>query len=114
MQLLEFFTGFITVFENPVWDWMVGSVLVAISSVVAYAIGGELGYNGKKGFILWLLTAIGVYAVIACIIRFIIWLISLPWWIWLIIAVVIIVSIVIFNAIVRKGKQNESSDKEEN
>ena len=114
MQLLEFFTGFITVFENPVWDWIVGGILVAISGSVAYAIGGLLGYSGKIGFILWLLTAIGMYAVIACIIRFVLWLITIPWWVWLIVVFVAIIGIVILITIVRKRNQNESNDKKEN
>ena len=78
MTLLEFFTGFITVFENPLWDWLFGGLLVTISGSLAYAIGGYLGYSGKIGFALWLITAVAVYAVIACIIRFIMWLVSIP------------------------------------
>ena len=78
MTLLEFFTGFITVFENPLWDWLFGGLLVTISGSIAYAIGGHLGYSGKIGFVLWLITAVAVYAVIACVIRFVMWLISIP------------------------------------
>ena len=48
MTLLEFFTGFITVFENPLWDWLFGGLLVTISGSIAYAIGGYLGYSGKS------------------------------------------------------------------
>ena len=94
MTLLEFFTGFITVFENPLWDWLFGGLLVTISGSIAYAIGGHLGYRGKIGFVLWLITAVAVYAVIACIIRFIMWLISIPWWIWLIIGVIVLAVII--------------------
>ena len=104
MTLLEFFTGFITVFENPLWDWLFGGLLVTISGSLAYAIGGYLGYSGKIGFVLWLITAVAVYAVIACIIRFIMWLISIPWWIWLIIGVIALA--VIIAAIVIAKREN--------
>ena len=104
MTLLEFFTGFITVFENPLWDWLFGGLLVTISGILAYAIGGYLGYSGKIGFVLWLITAVAVYAVIACIIRFIMWLISIPWWIWLMIGVVALA--VIIAAIVVAKREN--------
>ena len=103
MTLLEFFTGFITVFENPLWDWLFGGLLVTISGSIAYAIGGYLGYSGKIGFVLWLITAVAVYAVIACIIRFIMWLISIPWWIWLIIGVIVLA--VIITAIVSAKRE---------
>ena len=82
MSTLEFLTGFITVFENPLWDWVVGGLLVTVSGSIAYAIGGQLGYSGKIGRFLWLITAFIVYAVFACIIRAVMWLIALPWWVW--------------------------------
>ena len=104
MTLLEFFTGFITVFENPLWDWLFGGLLVTISGSIAYAIGGYLGYSGKIGFVLWLITAFAVYAVIACIIRFIMWLISIPWWIWLIIGVISLAVIITAIAIAKREK----------
>lgn len=47
MSALGFFTGFITVFEDPLLDWIAGGILVTISSSIAYAIGGQLGYSGK-------------------------------------------------------------------
>lgn len=50
MSALEFFTGFITVFEDPLWDWIAGGILVTISGSIAYAIGGQLGYSGKIGW----------------------------------------------------------------
>ena len=104
MTLLEFFTGFITVFENPLWNWLFGGLLVTISGSIAYAIGGYLGYSGKIGFILWLITAVAVYAVIACIIRFIMWLISIPWWIWLIIGVIVLAVIITAVVIAKREK----------
>ena len=104
MTLLEFFTGFITLFENPLWDWLFGGLLVTISGSIAYAIGGYLGYSGKIGFILWLITAVAVYAVIACIIRFIMWLISIPWWIWLIIGVIVLAVIITAIVIAKREK----------
>lgn len=104
MTLLEFFTEFITVFENPLWDWLFGGLLVTISGSIAYAIGGYLGYSGKIGFVLWLITAVAVYAVIACIIRFIMWLISIPWWIWLIIGVIVLAVIITAIVIAKREK----------
>ena len=104
MTLLEFFTGFITVFENPFWDWLFGGLLVTISGSIAYAIGGYLGYSGKIGFVLWLITAVAVYAVIACIIRFVMWLISIPWWIWLIIGVIVLAVIITAIVIAKREK----------
>lgn len=104
MTLLEFFTGFITAFENPLWDWLFGGLLVTISGSIAYAIGGHLGYSGKIGFALWLITAIAVYAVIACIIRFVMWLISIPWWIWLIIGVIVLAVIITAIVIAKREK----------
>ena len=104
MTLLEFFTGFITVFENPLWDWLFGGLLVTISGSIAYAIGGYLGYSGKISFVLWLITAVAVYAVIACIIRFVMWLISIPWWIWLIIGVIVLAVIITAIVIAKREK----------
>ena len=104
MTLLEFFTGFITLFENPLWDWLFGGLLVTISGSIAYAIGGYLGYSGKIGFVLWLITAVAVYAVIACIVRFIMWLISIPWWIWLIIGVIVLAVIITAIVIAKREK----------
>ena len=95
MSALEFFTGFITVFEDPLWDWIAGGILVTVSGSIAYAIGGKLGYSGKIGWLLWLITAVVVYAVIACIIRAIMWLIALPWWVWAIVGAVIVAGIVL-------------------
>ena len=91
-------------FENPLWDWLFGGLLVTISGSLAYAIGGYLGYSGKIGFMLWLIIAVAVYAVIACIIRFIIWLISIPWWIWLIIGVIVLAVIITAIAIAKREK----------
>lgn len=104
MTLLEFFTGFITVFENPLWDWLFGGLLVTISGSIAYAIGGYLGYSGKIGFVLWLITAVAVYAVIACIIRFIMWLISIPWWTWLIVGIIVLAVIITAIVIAKREK----------
>ena len=104
MTLLEFFTGFITVFENPLWDWLFGGLLVTISGSIAYAIGGYLGYSGKIGFVLWLITAVAIYAVIACIIRFIMWLISIPGWICLIIGVIVLAVIITAIVIFQEGE----------
>ena len=108
MSALEFFTGFITVFENPVWDWIAGSILVTVSGSNAYAIGGQLGNSGKIGWFLWLITAIAVYAVIACIIRVIMWLIALPWWVWVIVGAVIVASIVLAGVLKYRFKSGET------
>lgn len=108
MSALEFFTGFITVFEDPVWDWIVGTILVAVSGSIAYAIGGHLGYSGKIGWFLWLITAVAVYAVIACIIRAIMWLIALPWWVWAIVGVLVVAGIVLATALKYRSKSGET------
>lgn len=108
MSALEFFTGFITVFEDPVWDWIAGSILVTVSGSIAYAIGGQLGYSGKIGWLLWLITAVAVYAVIACIIRAIMWLIALPWWVWPIIGLVIVAGIVLVVILKYRSKSGET------
>ena len=108
MSVLEFFTGFITVFEDPVWDWIAGSILVTVSGSIAYAIGGQLGYSGKIGWVLWLITAVAVYAVIACIIRAIMWLIALPWWVWVIVGAVIVAGIVLTIVLKYRSKSGET------
>lgn len=105
---MSFFTGFITVLEDPVWDWIVGSILVTASSSIAYAIGGQLGHSGKIGWLLWLITAVAVYAVIACIIRAIMWLIALPWWVWAIVGAVIVAGIVLAVVLKYKSKSGET------
>ena len=107
MTLLEFFTGFITVFDNPFWDWVFGGLLMSVSGSIAYAIGGRLGYRGKIGFVLWLITAVAVYALFACIIRFIMWLISIPWWVWLIVCSVVLAIIITVIVIAKKGEKHE-------
>lgn len=108
MSALEFFTGFITVFEDPLWDWIAGGILVTVSGSIAYAIGGQLGYSGKIGWILWLITAVAVYAVIACIIRAIMWLIALPWWVWPIVGFVIVAGIVLAIILKYRSKSGET------
>ena len=108
MSALEFFTGFITVFEDPLWDWIAGGILVTVSGSIAYAIGGQLGYSGKIGWFLWLITAIAVYAVIACIIRGIMWLIALPWWVWVIVGAVIVAGIVLTIVLKYRSKSGET------
>ena len=108
MSALEFFTGFITVFEDPLWDWIAGGILVTVSGSVAYAIGGQLGYSGKIGWLLWLITAVVVYAVIACIIRAIMWLIALPWWVWAIAGSVILAGIVLAAVLKYRSKSGET------
>lgn len=108
MSALEFFTGFITVFEDPVWDWIAGGILVTVSGSIAYAIGGQLGYRGKTGWFLWLITAVAVYAVIACIIRAIMWLIALPWWVWVIVGAVIVAGIVLTIVLKYRSKSGET------
>ena len=94
MTILEFLTGFISAFDNPVYDCIFGGLLVTIAGSIAYWIGGKLGYEGKLGFVLWLITAVAVYAVIACIIRLIMWLVSIPWWVWVIIAGVALIAMI--------------------
>lgn len=108
MSALEFFTGFITVFEDPLWDWIAGGILVTVSGSIAYAIGGQLGYGGKIGWFLWLITAVAVYAVIACIIRAIMWLIALPWWVWAIVGTVIVAGIVLTVVLKYRSKSGET------
>ena len=108
MSALEFFTGFITVFEDPLWNWIAGGILVTVSGSIAYAIGGQLGYSGKNGWILWLITAVAVYAVIACIIRAIMWLIALPWWVWPIVGSVIVAGIVLAIILKYRSKSGET------
>ena len=108
MSALEFFTGFITMFEDPVWDWIAGSILVTVSGSIAYAIGGQLGYSGKIDWFLWLITAVTVYAVIACIIRAIMWLIALPWWVWAIVGTVIVAGIVLTVVLKYRSKSGET------
>lgn len=108
MSALEFFTGFITIFENPLWDWVVGCILLTVSGSIAYAIGGQLGYSGKIGWLLWLITAVAVYAAIACIIRAIMWLISLPWWVWVIVSAVIVAGVVLTVVLKYKSKSGET------
>ena len=108
MSALEFFTGFITVFEDPLWDWIAGGILVTVSGSIAYAIGGRLGYSGKIGWFLWLITAVAVYAVIACIIRAIMWLIALPWWVWPIVGSVIVAGIVLTVVLKYRSKSGET------
>ena len=108
MSVLEFFTGFITIFENPLWDWIAGGILVSASGSIAYAIGRELGYRGKIGWILWLITAVAIYAAIACIIRVIMWLIAIPWWVWAIVGVVIVAGIVLAIVLKYRSKSGET------
>ena len=108
MSALEFFTGFITVFEDPLWDWIAGGILVTVSGSIAYAIGGKLGYSGKIGWFLWLITAVVVYAVIACIIRAIMWLIALPWWVWAVVGSVIVAGIVLAVILKYRSKSGET------
>ena len=108
MSALEFFTGFITVFEDPLWDWIAGGILVTVSGSIAYAIGGQIGYRGKIGWLLWLITAVAVYAVIACIIRAIMWLIALPWWVWAIVGVLVVAGIVLATALKYRSKSGET------
>lgn len=108
MSTLEFLTGFITVFENPLWNWIVGGILLTASGSIAYAIGGQLGYSGKIGWFLWLITAFVVYAAIACVIRAVMWLIALPWWVWAIVGIVIVVSIVLVFLLKHRLKSGET------
>ena len=109
MSALEFFTGFITVFDNPVWDLVAGVILLSVAGTIAYKIGSRLGYRGKIGWYLWLITAIAVYALIACMIRTVMWLIALPWWVWAIVAVfaAAIVAVLIIIKI-RTGDKHET------
>lgn len=111
MSALEFFTGFITISDDPVRNWILGAILLSTSGSVAYAIGGRLDYHGKSGFYLWLITAVVVYAAIACVIRAVLWLIALSWWIWAIVGGVVLAASVAVIAVVLKkkvGKRNES------
>lgn len=108
MSVLEFLTGFINVFENPLWNWIFGGVLVTVSGSIAYAIGGELDYSGKIGWFLWLITAILVYTVIACVIRAVMWLIALPWWIWVIAGAIVVMAIVLIIVLKYRLKSGET------
>ena len=90
MPTLEFLTGFITIFENHLWDWIASGILLTASGSIAYAIGGQLGYRGKIGWLLWLITAVMVYLVIVFIVKGIMWLLALPWWVWAIAGMVIV------------------------
>lgn len=115
MKVFEFFTGFITIFENPLAEWIIGGILIALCAGIAYKIGGVLGYHGTWGKFLWLITAVAIYAIIACIIRLILWLCSLPWWIWVIIGVVVLAIILTIVFVKRKEeKKDESDDQSEN
>ena len=108
MSTLEFLTGFITVFENPLWDWVAGGILLTASGSIAYAIGGQLGYSGRIGWFLWLITAFVVYTIIACVIRVVMWLIALPWWVWAIVGGVAVAGIVLAIVLKYKSKSGET------
>lgn len=108
MSALEFLTGFITVFENPLWDWIAGGILLTASGSIAYAIGGQLGYSGRIGWFLWLITAFVVYAAIACVIRAVMWLIALPWWVWAIVGAVIVTTIVLVIVLKSRSTSGET------
>lgn len=108
MKTVSFFTDFITVLSNPLYDYIIGAVLLAVSGTIAYKIGGELGFEGKWGRIAWIILAIVVYAVLAVIVRGVIWLISLPWWVWVIVGTAVIAVIIAIVLIKRKMvKPNE-------
>lgn len=108
MSALEFFAGFITVFDDPLWNWIAGGILVTVSGSIAYRIGGALGYRGKIGWYQWLITAVIVYAVIACIIRAIMWLTTLPWWVWVIAGAIIVAGIILAVVLKYRSKSGES------
>ena len=114
MTLLEFFTGFITVFNNPVLEWFIGGFLAIVSGSIAYAIGGKLGYRGNWGRILWLITATAIYAAFAAIIHFIVWLISLPWWVWSIVGVIVLVIAITTIIVIWKNRLREKKEKQKN
>lgn len=105
MSILEFLTGFIPVFENPLWDWLAGGILLTASGSIAYAIGGQLGYGGRIGWFLWLFTAFMVYGAIACVIRAIMWLIALPWWVWAIAGAAILSGIIVAIVLTVRSKR---------
>ena len=84
MPLLEFLTSFITLFEDPLWNWIGGSFCLVVSGSLAYAIGKRFDYHGSSGFVLWLFTAFIIYIFFAIIIKTVTWILSIPWWIWLI------------------------------
>lgn len=108
MKTVSFFTDFITVSSNPLYDYIISAFLLAVSGTLAYKIGGELGFEGKWGKIAWIILAIIVYAILAAIVQGVIWLISLPWWIWLIIGVAVVCVIIATILIKRKMvKPNE-------
>ena len=105
MKVFEFFTGFITICEDPLAEWIIGGILVALCAGIAYKIGGVLGYHGTWGKVLWLITAVVIYVIIAFIIRLILWLCSLPWWIWIIIGVVVLAIILTIVFVKKRGKE---------
>ena len=115
MKILEFLTNFIPLEGNVVVNLILTSILLVLSASVAYCIGGMLGYSGKKvGFILWLVTALLIYALFAFILNCIMWFLSLPWWVYVIILIVLLAIITITILIIRKKnkeKQNETRNK---
>ena len=58
--------------------------------------------------VLWLITAVAVYAVIACIIRTIMWLIARPCWVWVIFGAVIVAGVVLTIVLKYRSKSGET------
>lgn len=110
MSALEFLTGFITISDDPIWNWVLGAILLTVSGSVAYAIGHRLNYHGKSGWWLWLITAIAVYAVIACVIRAVMWLVALPWGVWAIAGGVITAAMIITACFLFRRKARERNE----
>lgn len=104
MDSLGFLTSFIGLTENPVLDWIIGGIMLSLSGRIAYKIGGELGYGGKSGFILWLITGFFVYAVLALIFKLVLWIMSIPWWIWVAVVSVVVLIIIVTIIIVRRWR----------
>lgn len=100
--VFNFITGQVDVFENPVWDYLLMTAILAIAFAGAFAIVGAL-YDADvisgsdTGSILHWIFRILIFLVLVyiarAIIAFCIAIAAIPTWVWIIIAIVGTISV---------------------
>lgn len=98
-SIFEWIVDQYSLFENPLYNWIVFGIIGLIGFAVAWNVVGSLYRNGDitgrtiGSLIHWIIRLL-VMTALYLVIAFIIWIvklaISIPWWVWIIIIVSLI------------------------
>lgn len=118
--LYDFVVDQFTLFENPVWNYLIAAIVGAIAFSIAWNLVGKLYDNGDihgsgcGSFIHWtirILVTVFLFLLISLTIATIRFVLSIPGWVWAIVLLVVGIILAVFLIIRRKQRQRNQRNK---